>query len=131
MSILRTFGVLALAGVLVLSGMGSAFAKGPPDSPPGLANRHGLFGEVSDIQTPTLDTNGGFTLTTRQGIEVSVSVDENTRYKIPGNPNINPDDFSSIDDGDWVAIRGWGYGLGEVISPCSRLNSNRGSTYTS
>ena len=131
MSILRTFGVLALAGVLVLSGMGSAFAKGPPDSPPCLANRHGLFGEVSDIQTPTLDTNGGFTLTTRQGIEVSVSVDENTRYKIPGNPNINPDDFSSIDDGDWVAITGTWDDSGALREHNLWLNSNRGSTYTS
>ncbi|GEM_PF-6625718 len=98
MRILQGFMALALVCALVAGGVGAAFAQGNPSGgPPGLHSRHGLFGEVSG------KNDDGFTLTTRQGDKVTVTVNGGTKFKIPSNPRLSSCDIS---DGDWVAITG-------------------------
>ena len=108
MKILRTIGILALVAGLVLGGTGSAFAKGPPEEPPGGGShspgKRGLFGTVTSV-TPI---NGSYVieLETEEGIFDITADDTTTKYMVPGETK-GPKDLDRFleivdenDDGD-------------------------------
>ncbi len=106
MKILRTIGILALVTGLVLGGVSSVFAKGPPDDPPGggphSPGKRGLFG--------TADSINGYdvTLVTKDGSTVVITLTDTAKYMVPGKTKgpVDRDDFETILGGDITAIEG-------------------------
>ena len=99
MKILRTIGILAIVAALVLGGTASAFAKGPPDPPPGggkhSPGKSGLFGTVTSIAP---DGDGYvIDLLTKQG-PVDVTINGDTKYKMPGAHGPKPDLATFVDE---------------------------------
>jgi len=76
MKILRTIGILALVTGLVLGGVSSVLAQGPP-------NKRGLFGTVSSVDTITSGEEYLISLETELGT-VDVTINETgTQYMVP------------------------------------------------
>lgn len=101
---------ISLALVLVAAGVGVAAAQrpGPGAIPPILSpiqpetssergKAHGLFGTISSKGTLT------FTVTTKQGANVVVTVNAETRFHVPTKRNAT---FADIHVGDRVAVSG-------------------------
>ncbi len=104
MKTLRTIGILVLVSGLMLSSVGTVFADGPPDGPPGKGpkfqvQKRGFSGNVTDV------TNGNVTILTEQGI-VTVMLTEEARYKIPRVMNKwgNLTEFEDQLEGDLSAL---------------------------
>lgn len=86
MKILRTIGILALVAGLLLGGAGSAFAKEPPDRPPGggphSPGKRGLFGTVTSVATVTANVTYLISLETKQGT-FDITADDTAKYMVP------------------------------------------------
>jgi hypothetical protein len=109
MKALRIIAVFVLAVSLLLGSMGTIFAKGPPDVPPGKAlkfhgPKHGFSGNVTNVDV----TDGNVTISTGQGLTVNVMLIEEARYKIPREMNKwgNLTQFESQIGGDLSALEG-------------------------
>ncbi len=86
MKISRTIGILALVAGLVLGGVGSAFAQGPPDGSPGggphSPGKRGLFGTVTSVATVTANVTYIISLETKQGT-FDITADDTAKYMVP------------------------------------------------
>lgn len=89
MKMLRTIGILALVAGLLLGGVGSAFAKGPPDEPrgggPHSPGKRGLFGTVTSA-TVTDNVTLFIELETKlEGVVETVHITANVtaKYMVP------------------------------------------------
>jgi hypothetical protein len=86
MKILRIIGISVLVAGLVLGGVSSVFAKGPPDEPPGDARhspgKHGLFGAVLSAVTVTANVTYVISLETKQGTFV-ITANVTAKYMVP------------------------------------------------
>ncbi len=105
MKTLRTMGILALVAGLVLGGVSSAFAQGPP-------NKRGLFGTVSSVDTITSGEEYVISLDTELGtVDVTIN-GTGTKYMVPretrGPKNLETfiDKVDENDDGDLEELEG-------------------------
>ncbi len=99
MKILRTIGILALVAGLVLGGVSSVLAQGPP-------NKRGLFGTVTSVATITSGVEYLISLETELGtVDVTIN-GTGAKYMVPGETK-GPKDLDRFleivdenDDGD-------------------------------
>jgi hypothetical protein len=85
--------IVAVTLAITLGGASTAFAQGPTDQPAA----QGLRGEVTAV------SDEGFTLHTRQGDEVTVIVNDDTRYRMP---EINEPSLADVQEGMVAVVRG-------------------------
>lgn len=103
---LRSICIIALAAVLVLSSVGTVFAKGPPDGDHGKANsqreKQGFVGNVSAV------SDGNVTIVTTEGWTGNITLRDEASYKIPRVMNKwgNLSEFISNLGGDLMALEG-------------------------
>ncbi len=106
MKALRTIGILVLVAVLMLGSAGSILAQGPHGGPHSPGKRHGFAGKVTDVDI----TSGNVTIGTAQGWSVTVTLNDEFRYKIPKTTNRwelgNVSDFASHFGDDLTTIEG-------------------------
>ncbi|MBM3156920.1 MAG: hypothetical protein FJ004_06510 [Chloroflexi bacterium] len=107
MKILRGVLILTLVAALTLCSMGTVFAKGPPADNPGkgpknMGERQGFSGNVTAVIA------GNVTLITEQGWNVTVTLNNDARYKIVKAMNKwgSYDDFIDALGGSLTALMG-------------------------
>ena len=87
MKILRTIVILALVAGLVLGGVGTAFAKKPPDVPrgggPHSPGKRGLSGNVTSVETITAGEEYVIDLETKRWGTVHVTANVIAKYMVP------------------------------------------------
>ena len=87
MKILRTIVILALVAGLVLGGVGTAFAKKPPDVPrgggPHSPGKRGLSGNVTSVQTINAGEEYIIDLETKHWGTVAITANVTAKYMVP------------------------------------------------
>ena len=107
MKALRTIGILVLVAGLMLGSVGTVFAGGPSNDPPGKGpkfqeQKRGFSGNVTDV------IDGNVTIDRGQGLTVTVRLTERAQYKIPRVMNKwgNLSQFKEQLEGDLAALEG-------------------------
>ncbi|TET17837.1 MAG: hypothetical protein E3J81_01310 [Dehalococcoidia bacterium] len=105
MKALRTIGILVLVAGLMLGSVGTVFAGGPPDDPPGKGpkfQKRGFSGNVTGV------IDGNVTIDRGQGLTVTVRLTERAQYKIPRVMNKwgTLSQFKEQLEGDLAALEG-------------------------
>lgn len=103
---LRSICIIALAVVLILSSVGTVFAKGPPDGDHGKnksqGEKQGFVGNVSAV------SDGNVTIVTEQGWTGNITLKDEASYKIPRVMNKwgNLSEFINNLGGNLIALQG-------------------------